>query len=137
VRAVVDTNVLVSGLINAVGSPGRVVDLLRSGVLEVVVDDRILAEYDDVLRRDRFRSYFSERDCEDILEFLRENSWRTTSRVVVLDLPDPGDAPFLEMAISEGVPLITGNERHFPPEERGECEVLDPEAFLRRFFLVK
>ena len=47
-KVVVDTNALVSGLINAQGGPGRIVDLLRVDVLQVVVDDRILAEYRDV-----------------------------------------------------------------------------------------
>ena len=41
-KVVVDTNVLVSGLINSDGYPGRIVDLLRADALQVVVDDRIL-----------------------------------------------------------------------------------------------
>jgi len=44
-RLVLDTNVLVSGMINAFGAPGRIADLVRERHVELVVDDRILAEY--------------------------------------------------------------------------------------------
>ncbi len=57
-KIVLDTNVLISGILKPSGPPGRIVDLLRSGVLQLVVDDRILAEYTDVLRRDYFLQYF-------------------------------------------------------------------------------
>ncbi len=33
-RIVLDTNVLVSGMINAHGHPGRIVDLLREGMID-------------------------------------------------------------------------------------------------------
>ena len=46
---VVDTNVLVSGLLSPFGPPGRIVDLLQAGGLRLAADDRIEAEYRDVL----------------------------------------------------------------------------------------
>ena len=58
-RLVLDTDVLVSGMINPLGPPGRIVDLLREGELELTVDDRILAEYTAVLNRRKFRVYFN------------------------------------------------------------------------------
>ena len=73
---VLDTNVLVSGIINPHGPPGRIVDLLRAGELRLAVDDRILSEYTDVLRRPRLASYFAGQDVEHILEYLRGNSER-------------------------------------------------------------
>jgi predicted nucleic acid-binding protein len=36
-KIVIDANMLVSGLLNPSGTPGRIVNLLRSGVLEMVV----------------------------------------------------------------------------------------------------
>lgn len=133
-RAVLDTNVLVSGLINPHGSPGRIVDLVRVGVLRVVVDDRILAEYRDVLAREAFLRYFSKQDREDILDYLDSSARHIAPRLVLPPLPDPGDTPFLEVAVSEGVPLVTGNAGHFPPERRRNCEVLSPAECLHRHF---
>jgi putative PIN family toxin of toxin-antitoxin system len=132
-RIVLDTNVLISGLIHADGAPGRIVDLLRSGVLQPVVDDRILAEYANVLRRPFLRTYISAWECEHIMEYLRHNSWYVTATLVVHDMPYPGDIPFLEIALGEQAPLITGNRRHFPAISARACEIYSPADFLRRY----
>ena len=76
-KIVLDTNVLLSGMLKPSGPPGRIIDLLRTDVLELVVDDRILAEYVDVLRRDYFLKYLTEADREDIIEYLSKNSHYT------------------------------------------------------------
>ena len=47
---VLDTNVLVSGLINPHGHPGRLMDAVLGGHLELALDDRIYSEYAEVLR---------------------------------------------------------------------------------------
>jgi uncharacterized protein len=49
-RVVVDTNVLVSGVLNR-GPPGRIVDAIVAETFTVLYDDRILGEYRDVLAR--------------------------------------------------------------------------------------
>jgi hypothetical protein len=49
---------LVSVLISAKAAPGRIVDLLRAGKITLVLDDRILAEYHEVLTRPQFAPYF-------------------------------------------------------------------------------
>ena len=129
-KIVLDTNVLVSGLINAEGAPGRIVDLMQSGVLEVLVDDRILAEYEDVLSREHLQRYFAPFARDAIVEFLRHETHRTVCTLVVADLPDAGDAPFLEVALSAGSPLVTGNLRHFPKRKRRGAQILSPRELL-------
>ena len=133
-KIVLDTNVLISGMLNPHGPPGRIVDFLRTDVLKLVIDDRILAEYVDVLRRDYFLKYFSKSDREDIIEYLLKNSHYSTSSVVVHNMPDEGDTPFLEMAITEDAPLITGNLKHYPKQLRKGCIVLSPGQFLKKYF---
>ena len=133
-KIVIDTNVLISGMLNPSGPPGRIVDLLRSGALQVVVDDRILSEYTDVLRRRYFLRYFRKSEREDVIEYLSRNSYYTLSRIVAQDMPDEGDVPFLEIALSEGVPLITGNLKHYPERARTGYNVLSPKQFIDRFF---
>ncbi len=127
---VMDTNVLVSGMINPHGPPGRLVDLLRLGDLRVAVDDRILAEYVDVLHRPRLSRYFVSSDLTQIMDYLRSGSMHVLARQHVRGLPDQSDAPFLEVAMAANVPLITGNVWHYPDEWRRECTVLAPADFL-------
>lgn len=55
-KAVIDTNVLVSGLIKQGTPPAEVLSDLVSGVLVVLYDQRILEEYRDVLARPRLPS---------------------------------------------------------------------------------
>jgi len=129
-KIVMDTNILISGMLNPSGQPGRIVDLLRSGALEIVVDDRILSEYTDVLRREYFQEYFTISEREDVIGYLIKNSLYTLSEVIAHNMPDESDIPFLEIAVSEGVPLITGNLKHYPEPARMGCHVLTPRQFI-------
>ncbi len=130
---VLDTNVLVSGIINPHGPPGRIVDLLRAGELRLAVDDRILSEYADVLCRPRLAPYFAGQDVAHILEYLRCNSERLIATTRIAGLPDEHDAPFLELAKAAGAILVTGNLKHFPIRKRSGVTVESPAEFVRRF----
>jgi putative PIN family toxin of toxin-antitoxin system len=132
VRIVVDTNVLVSGLLNAAGNPGRVVDGLLLGELVVVVDDRILAEYRQVLARPKFK--FNPIQREHVLEFIEACSEHVAAPPLSAPLPDPADAPFLEVAACASADaLVTGNIRHFPPDRRSGVVVLTPTELVLRW----
>lgn len=131
-KAVLDTNVLVSGMINPAGAPGRIVDLVRAGSLQLVADDRVLAECAEVLSRPVLKACFTATDMEAILAFLYQGSEMVLPTILVAGLPDPDDAAFLEVALSAGVPLVTGNKRHFPADHRHGCLVLSPAEFLVR-----
>ena len=56
VRIVLDTNVLISGVLTPHAAPGSVVNSVLDYRVTVLVDDRILFEYRDVLKRPRFAS---------------------------------------------------------------------------------
>jgi len=112
--------------------PGRIVDFLRAGKIQLQVDERIVAEYDGVLSRAKFRRYFSLFEKDLIMDYIRADSeWHVCTRIVD-GLPDPKDACFLEVAHEAGVSLVTGNLRHYPVEFRGGVEVLSPSEFLNR-----
>lgn len=133
-KIVLDTNVLLSGMLNPSGPPGRIVDFLRTGVLQLVIDDRIIAEYTDVLRREYFLRYFEKSEREDVIEYLSKNSFYTTTSIVINNMPDKGDISFLEIALSENVPLVTGNLKHYPKRVRKGCIVLSPRQFMNEYF---
>ena len=50
-RIVLDTNVLVAGLLSATGPPGWIIEAALSGDVELVFDMAIRQECDEVLRR--------------------------------------------------------------------------------------
>jgi putative PIN family toxin of toxin-antitoxin system len=129
-RIVLDTNVLISGIINPMGCPGRIVDLLASGVLELVIDVRIMAEYADVLGRKWFERYIGTSERKELLEFLANNSCKISCSQIVRSLPDPGDIAFLETALSMNVALVTGNLKHYPQNLAQNCLIQTPRQFI-------
>lgn len=129
--AVLDTNVLVSGLINSYGAPGRIVDLILTGELVAAYDDRMMAEWWDVLQRDKFG--FDLRHVTAFLNFVELEGQHVTPRPLARKLPDPSDVPFLEVADASEVLLVTDNTKHYPPEVRGKVDVMTPREFLDRW----
>lgn len=132
-RAVIDTNVMVSGVLNPHGPPGRIVNALLSETVTVLHDDRILSEYREVLLRPPFR--FPLADVEVLLDFVESAGEHVSTQPLSLVLPDPNDLPFLEVATSgRADALITGNIKHFRPR-RGQHRVLvtTPAEFLRHY----
>jgi predicted nucleic acid-binding protein len=53
--AVFDTNVVVSGILSTAGAPGRILDAILDGFCQPAVTDAILAEYEAVLSRPKYR----------------------------------------------------------------------------------
>ena len=129
-KIVLDTNVLISGIMNPRGCPGRIIDLLASGALELVVDDRILDEYTDVLGRKKFKKHITISERKEMLEFLAHNSCKVSCMRVVKSLPDPGDIAFLETALTANVPLVTGNTKHYPKHFTQNCIIITPRQFI-------
>jgi predicted nucleic acid-binding protein len=130
--AVVDTNVLVSGFLNPHGPPGQIVEWLRSGAVRAGLDDRIVAEYEDVLRRPELD--LPPHDVKIVLRrIVSLGAWAVVDPAhIVPDLPDPDDRPFAECARALGCALVTGNQRHFPKRAIGNLELLTPREFFEQ-----
>jgi len=131
VRIVLDTNVLVSGMLNPSGAPGRLLDLILVGHHQVLYDDRILAEYEEVLSRPQLA--IAADQIQAVLDYMRLSGERVTAiPQPERRLPDADDLPFLEVATSGSAEaLVTGNAKHFPAGKRGGVKVMSPDAFLK------
>lgn len=126
---VLDTNVLVSGLLSPHGPPARVIDAVIAGTETVLFDSRIIGEYREVLARPRFS--FDQEHVAAVVDLIIATGRRVTAPPLGLSLLDPDDAPFLEVAIAGAVDfLITGNVRHFPAAVRGGIRVVSPRQWL-------
>ncbi len=116
-KIVVDTNVLVSALIQPKGIPARILDLILSHQAKLLIDHRIFAEYQDVLLRAEFG--FAPDTVEHLLDFLLHSSERVYTITARVELADAADGKFLEVAIDGAADfLVTGNLRHFAPRLR-------------------
>jgi uncharacterized protein len=128
-RIVLDTNVLVSGLLTPFGTCGKIVRMLTSAEIMLCVDARILLEYEEVLRRPKFT--IEPQKVDAVMVYVQGAAETYGCEPLPVALPDEDDSPFLEVALAAGADcLVTGNVRHYPKECRFEMPVLSPIEFI-------
>lgn len=129
-RVVIDVNVLVSAMLSPHAPPAQVVRLVLQGDVVPLHDERILAEYRDVLGRPKFD--FDPEDVRAVLDGIDRAGETVFAKPLPLTLPDPDDLPYLEgAAAAKADALITGNARHYHPRTGAhDVRVLPPRDFL-------
>jgi len=124
-NVVVDTNVIVSALINANGIPARILSLVLNGNIKILYDNRIIFEYIDVLSMKKF--CFSKEAINNIISYFKHNGEFINSEYAKINFSDESDKKFYEVYKSGGAHyLITGNIKHFPKEDT----IVVPRDFL-------
>ena len=92
-------------------------------------DARIMTEYAQVLSRPKFP--FSQDHIDALLGQVKASGVVVAADPLPAHLPDHGDEPFLEVAVSgQAQCLITGNLKHYPASLRQGMRVLSPADFL-------
>lgn len=133
-KVVLDTNVIVSGLLNPYGVPGEIVRLAVFGSLEVCYDARILSEYQEVLLRPKFN--FSESDVDAFLIGIKISGHSSTPEPLKKALKDPDDEAFLEVALASAVKyLITGNLSDYHGHGQTKVAIVSPAQFMSLYRL--
>ncbi|MDO8525550.1 MAG: putative toxin-antitoxin system toxin component, PIN family [Candidatus Omnitrophota bacterium] len=128
-KVVVDTNVIVSGLLSPYGAPAKIVRMLIRQDVELYVDSRIFAEYEEVLKRPKFG--FDRRQVDFLLDYHKRTAFFITAAYVDTPMRDPYDRPFLEVAVTIGAfCVITGNVKDYPSKNLGTLKICAPKKFL-------
>lgn len=131
-RLVIDTNVLVSGVLLPRSVPGR---MLRQAVDEaqLLVSDETLDELVEVLARARFDPYLAIAERQDFVHQLTRIVERVPVTPPVRACRDPRDDKFLALALGgEAVAIVTGDRDLLALNPFRGIPVLTPEAWLRR-----
>ena len=115
---VIDTNVLVSALItrNENSPTVQILRFIANGNIVPVYSDEIVKEYNEVLRRDKFK--LPENIIINLLKDIMDNGLKITDLAEVNEtMPDPKDVVFYAVTLSaqdkDAFP-VTGNGKHFP-----------------------
>ena len=98
-KIVLDTNVLVAGLLSPYRSPAQVLQLV-AGKVQICIDLRIVSEYRQVLARPKFG--FDPDPVEDLVDYLEQAGEWVIPTPWGLALPEADDAVFLEVAKAGG-----------------------------------
>ena len=129
---VLDTNVLVSGLLTPFGVCGTIVRMITTEDINIFYDARIICEYRDVLYRPKFS--FNLNHVSVLLEYLEHSGTAVAASPLKHSLPDRDDDCFLETALmAKSDYLVTGNTAHFPKHLRCGVAVVNPGEFLANY----
>ena len=129
-RAVLDTNVIVSGLISPSGPPAELLDHWRDGAFEAVACGALLSEVAAVTLRPRLASRIAPDDRNEILDFMVSRSrFVPDSPPTAAVQADPDDDYLVTLASTWGAALVTG-DRHLL-DLPGMPAIMRPSAFLR------
>ena len=130
-KIVLDTNVLVSAVLSPGGPPGDILNLIINDEIIICYDDRILSEYEGVLKRDKFQ--FDSDNVTDLLSYLEHIGERTDTIPLNVKISDPGDLMFYEvLEASAAGYLVKGNKKDFVLLKNQR--IVTPKEFLRVYF---
>jgi putative PIN family toxin of toxin-antitoxin system len=112
-RAVVDTHVLVSGIIAPHGAPRRILEAWHAGQFTLVTSEAIMAEVARVLRHPRIRDRYSltEDDVATVVDSLRMDKV-VAGLYEVQRSVDPADEVFLACALEGLAKYVVSGDRH-------------------------
>lgn len=129
IRVVLDTNILVSALLQPQGLPARTFLMTIAGTTaQLCVSGDIYAEYEEVIRRPKFNR--SEAIIEAALRAIRQNGFWVKPSEKVDACSDPDDDVFLECAqAARAHYLVTGNLRDFPAKW-ADAQIVTARQFL-------
>ena len=131
-KIVLDTNVLVSGLLSPYRAPGAIVRMVAADTIQLCFDARILSEYRSVLKRPGFK--LNQEKVSILLQQIESCGFLVSTEPLRYKLPDKNDEPFLEVAITSNAEyLVTGNTKHFPRQKFYDVKVVTPVDFLKEY----
>ena len=119
-QIVIDTNILVSALLakDKESPPADLMLYFFSGDVIPIYSEQILAEYKDVLYRKNFS--FPKEQVDYLIKANEKFGMLTVPQKTETVLPDINDTPFYEAYFenkSDKTYLVTGNIKHFPPDD--------------------
>jgi putative PIN family toxin of toxin-antitoxin system len=118
IRAVIDTNVLVSALLSPSGNEALIVLAIAQDKIIPCLPDEILLEYESVLLREKFS--FPRDEVDALIWLLHQKGRFVVPDSARVGLADLDDEKFVACARVAGADfLVTGNRRHFPPDRCG------------------
>jgi len=132
-RAVLDTNVVISATLIRDGSEDRILRAWQRGAFDLVLS-QILNEMGRALFYEKFRKarWMAEEEIVSLLQSLAQESLLVAGRVRVKVSRDPEDNKFLEAAIEARAQyVVTGDKDLLDLKTYRQVRIVRPAAFLK------
>ena len=134
-RVVLDTNVIISGVIANYGAPFQILENWREGGFAVIVSEPILQEIERVFHYPHIRNrrHLTEQDIETTLQLLRRYGLNTPAELrIEAIIEDPEDDKFIVAAIEGGADYIVSDDRHLKAlNSYQEIKIVSPSEFIQ------
>ena len=132
-RAVLDTNVLISSVI-ATGVPHEIVVKGFNNEYQIVVSVATLTEFRDTLLKYPEKFHMGEEDIQQEVETIRYFAeFVDPEEEITAVEDDPDDDKFLEAAVAGNVDYIVSGDRHLLDLDSFQgIEIVEPRAFYER-----
>ena len=138
IRAVFDTNVFISGLLNPNGLPAKLLELALQGKFRLIFSPPILQEVEKVLaypkiKRILKKSKIRPNEIEDVLGKLLKVVTLSPGRLTMKAIPeDPSDNMILACALEGRADFIVSGDHHLKDLKNFQgIQIVDPAGFLK------
>jgi putative PIN family toxin of toxin-antitoxin system len=130
VRALLDVNVLISGLLARSGAPAQLLGKWLEGEFELVATERLLAELETTLARPKLRAHIDEAEVGEFVQLLRGLAEMVDDpgAAPAVTSRDPNDDYLIAAAAAARATLVSGDAHLL--ELEASIPVLTPRAFL-------
>jgi len=132
-KAVYDTNIIVSAVLHKGRLPASLLSLALEGKVELFVSEELLKEYEGVLKRPKFK--LDEKEIGNLMKLIKRKSIKVkpTKRLTIIK-KDPVDNRILECALEAEVDfIVTGNKKHLPFDKFHGIKIVNPQEFATHF----
>lgn len=134
-RAVIDTNVFVSGSTVSAGTPSQIINHWRNQAFVMVVSPPLIAEYEEVLLRPEVMKYtrLSAREVREYVADVIDRAYITQGVYEMTEITnDPDDNMILACALEGYVTyVVTGDTRSLLPLKQYQgINIVTPNHFL-------
>ncbi len=127
-RAVLDTNAVISAHLSPEGQQALILGLAIARYFRCFVSDALLEEYEGVLRRERFG--LSPGSVTQSMRIIRKRATLVIPKRKLDVSRDPDDNKVVECALEARADyIVTGNTRHFPSQFQ-DIRIVLPRQFL-------
>lgn len=134
-RAVLDTNILISGLITPRGTPAKVLLAWRVGHFNLVTSLPLLLELKEAISRPHFKDRYrlSSQDIHDLIALIKNTALVITDPgAVSTQLRDPDDLAVLACALAGNAEYIVTGDRDLLDLHSFEgVQIMRPSQFLQ------
>jgi uncharacterized protein len=136
IRAVIDTNLFISGLLAGQGPTSKLQDLWASEVFELAVSEEILQEIKKTLQKPYLHKmlFIFEGEEDEIIELIRGKAHIVTQDFYKTDriTSDPTDNKFLACALEAQADYIVSGDNHLLSIKHYHgIQIVDAKTFIK------